>query len=516
MNQLPNIPESLPLVEYLAASSRQGQRHFLVLVIVFCVIAMFALSVAATWPKQYRSSTLILVSEDNIIRQLMEGRAVPTSISDRAVIAREVLFSRRVMDEILDVGGWLTHNPTQAEREWLATRVQERTRIGSPTENENLIRIEYWDRDPARAKLVTERFAELLMAESAEAKLRESREAYDFISQQVIQYQELLMEAEMRLKRFRDASDDAQPGSSSLVESRIAEVREMIEGLRIDRQELESRKASLERQLAGLDPDTGIRNYQAMLRHRIATLQEELDALLVDLQPRHPDVVRARHQIEDLKIELADSDERESVLRERSGYQDGMLHQDIMRELSTVRSAIAGLDSRIQATESLLQQEIARGRRVSESDLQHTELIRDHNVNQFIYEDLLNRLENARLSMRLDEMGRGLTFIIQEPAREPARPSGPRFTHLAAGGLMAAVFTPLGLLLLFVRLDPRVRSPEAVERVTQLPLLGTVPRYWTRRDRQRFKARLTISVTLVAITLVAYGAVGWTKLAVNA
>src|SRR5699024_3702516 len=124
--------------------------------------------------------------------------------------------------------------------------------------------------------------------------------------------------------------------------------------------------------------------------------------------------------------------------------------------------------------------------------------------NKTIYEDLLNRLENARLSMRLDEMGRGLTFSIHEPAVEAARPSGPRFLHMAAGGLMAAIAMPLGLLLLLVRVDPRLRSPEAIERTTQLPLLGTVPRYLTPRERQRLKTRVVVAVLLVTITLTAY------------
>jgi hypothetical protein len=88
--------------------------------------------------------------------------------------------------------------------------------------------------------------------------------------------------------------------------------------------------------------------------------------------------------------------------------------------------------------------------------------------------------------------------------------------HLAAGGLMAAVATPLGLLLLLVRLDPRVRSPEAIERVTQLPLLGTIPRYWTPRERKRLKARIAVAVAIAVVTLAAYGIAGWIRIMVNA
>ncbi len=513
MNQLPNVAEPLPLSEYVPATLREGRRRFLSLVIIFSVIGLLALAVAVSWPKQYSSSTSILISEDNIIRQLMDGRAVPTSIYDRAAIAQEVIFSQKVMDEVLAAGEWLDETSGQAEREQVVQEIKERTTVGAP--RENLIQIDYRDREPARAKLVTEMFATLFMAESAQAKQRESSEAYEFIATQVDKYHAMLVDAEHRLKAFRDANEDARPGSGDDVEARIAELRGEIQDLRIDRGALLSRRASQERQLTGLDPETGMRTYQAQLRQRIAMVQEELDTLLLDLQPRHPDVVRARYRIEDLKAELAASGTRGTMPIDGTGFNQSRMQQEMNLDLTEVVGTIAGLDSRVVATERLLQEETARGRRVAESDLQHAELVRDHAVNRTIYEDLLNRLENARLSMSLDELGQGLTFRIHEPAIEPARASGPRFMHLAAGGLMAAVATPLGLLLLFVRLDPRIRSPEAIERVTQLPLLGTVPRNWTSHDRQRLKKQVAIAVGLVAFTLSAYAVAAWLGMVVR-
>lgn len=513
MNQLANAAEPLPLSEYLPAGIREAKRHLMLLVLMFFGIAVIALVVAVTWPKQYRASTSILVMEDNIIRQLMDGRAVPTSIYDRASIAQEVIFSHRVMDEIVEAGGWLDSDLGIAERERLILDIKERTVVGSP--RENLIQIEYADRDPVRARLVTERFATLLMARSAEAKQRESREAYDFIAQQVSEYHELLVDAERRLKAFRDTNEAARPGSGDEVNGRIAGLRIELQRLGIERGELQSRRTSLESQLAGLDTETGMQTYQAQLRQRIAIVQGELDTLLLELQPRHPDVVRTRHRIEDMKAELDASASLAAAPIDGTGFKQGAMQQEINLDLTALRSAIAGLDARYRATEGLLEEEITLGRRVAESDLQHAELIRDHAVNRTIYEDLLNRLENSRLSMRLDERGQGLTFSIHEPAMTPAIASGPRFMHLAAGGLMAAVATPLGILMLLVRLDPRVRSPESIERVVQLPLLGTVPRHWTPRERRTLHRRIAVAIALVAIILAAYGIAGWLRLPVT-
>jgi polysaccharide chain length determinant protein (PEP-CTERM system associated) len=513
MNQLPGSPQTLPLIELIPASVREMQRRLTWMVMLFVVIALISLGIAYSWPKQYYASTTILVSEDNIIRQLMDGRAVATSVYDRAAIAREVVFSRKVMDRVLEAGGWMATEMGQAERDRLAQTIESRTTIGSP--RDNLIMIEYWDIDPVRARTVTANFAELFMTESAEAKRRESRDAYEFIATQVAQYHSRLIDAELRLKQFRDASEDARPGSGLEVSARVAELRRDLENWRMQQQDLRSRMLALQGQLGELGSDTQHDSYQNQLRQQIARLQSELDSQMLDLTPRHPDVIRSRHRIEALKEELASSADRLRRGEDSERTLHSPMHQELGSALAGVRREIAGQDARIRAGEALLGNELQRGRRVADSDIELAELSRDYEVNQVIYADLLNRLENARLSMHMDETGHGLTFSLHEPAIEPARPSGLRFLHIASGGLMAAVAMPLGLVLLLVRLDPRVRSPEALERAADLPLLVAMPRYWTETDRSQWWARIRLAVLAVSLILLAFVGAGWWRLTMS-
>lgn len=517
MNNLPiDASTPPPLSELIPAGLRESRRRLPLLVVLFTLIAIAGLVTAWTWPKHYHASTTILISEDNIIRQLMDGRAVPTSVYDRAAIAREVMFSRRVMDEVLAAGGWLDDNPDRAERERIAAQIEGRTSVSTPQgrssdrePNDNLITITYWDVEAERALVVTEQLAALFMAESADAKLRESREAYQFIAEQVEGYHARLREAEVQLKAFRDAREYSLPGTGPEVSARIAEMHRDIEQWRVAHMDMLSREAKLSAQLSGLDTETALDNYQGQLRARIAAAQQSLDEKLLDLTPRHPDVVRLRGQIDDLRAELDSAGER--VRAGAPVPEFNPLQGELSSALASVRQEIAGQVARIRAAEAMLESEIDRARRVAVSDLELAELSRNHSVNQTIYEDLVGRLENARLSMRLDELGRGLTFNIQEPASVPAQPSGLRFAHLAAGSLVAATAAPLALLMLFVRIDPRVRSPRAIERMTQLPVIATIPTYHTRRERRRFNLKIRAAGFLVLAVLIAYGVAGWLR-----
>src|SRR5690606_11610871 len=272
----------------------------------------------------------------------------------------------------------------------------------------------------------------------------ESREAYDFIADQVDQYHAKLSQAEESLKDFREKNPDARPGTETDVNVRIAELRRQLEGSRLQLMELESQERSLARQLSGTDSIATSPSRLGHFAERQAELQDELDTLLVSYTDQHPDVVRVRHQLDALHDEMNRSPRRREGEAPRVSLNP--FHTELQTQLSETRSAAAGLRSRIAATEALLEDALQRGHLVTATESYLAELTRGYEVNREIYQDLLKRRENARLSMMLDQEGRGLTFRIHEPATVPARPSGLRLVHFAVGGLAAAAAMPLGLL----------------------------------------------------------------------
>ena len=110
--------------------------------------------------------------------------------------------------------------------------------------------------------------------------------------------------------------------------------------------------------------------------------------------------------------------------------------------------------------------------------------------------------------MALDQEKRGLTMRVQDPATRPLRPSGLRFMHFALGGLALAVIVPLGLLLLRVRFDPRLRSARQLER--QLGggvLLAAIPAYPSPQVKHRKFFVNLASASCVILVVLAYALV---------
>ncbi|PZQ14094.1 MAG: hypothetical protein DI564_11080 [Rhodanobacter denitrificans] len=512
-DQMPSLASLLPIM------GREAWRRRVALAVTFAVIALAALVLGVMWKKKYESASTILVQETNIIQPLMEGRAVPTGVGDRAAIAREVVFGRKVMNEVLQLGGWLADNPSAIEQERRIEEIKNATRIASP--RENLIRISYTDSDPERAFKVASSMAELFINESLDAKERESREAYNFVDSQVQEYHTKLTDAEAKLMDYRNKNPDARPGTETDVNARISELRRQTDTASMEIMELRSRESALVSQLSGESDVSAVQTRESQYRLQLVELQSQLDRLLLNYTDQHPDVVRVRHQMADLqeaiRLEQTAAERRRALGSPMAptdeNAQFNPLYQELKSRLAETRRNIAAIESRYNASSTMLTAELDRSRRIANSENVLAELTRDYEVNRDIYQDLLRRRENARVSMNLDAEKRGLSFRIQEPALLPVQPIGLRFAHFGMAGIGLGLVFPLGLLFLLAQFDPRIRSADRLEQIAGVPVLASVPTYTTSRDRLRARFRTMLTVLIVLGVVAAYALLFWLRLA---
>ena len=504
MNEQPTSIQAL-----LPVLVEESRRRRVALGLVFALIALIALAAGVLWPKKYEASTTILVQESNIIAPLMQGAATPTANANRAGIARAVILSRKVMDQVLAGGGWLEGHPTPVEVDNIIHGIKARTSV--QFSRDNLLTISYYDSDPVRTYEVTRLFGQLFISESLASKQRESREAFEFIDNQVEAYKRKLTSAEDKLKAYRENNADARPGSDAATAARVNELRSQVENARMDLMEKRSQEASLVAQLSGESEVTAVQTTEGFYRAQLAELQAQLDKLLLAYTPEYPDVVRVRHQMQDLQQQLAQAEQRKAAPAARgtpaaldANVQFNPLYQQLKSNLSALRGDIAATTARMNASQAMLQQELERSRRIAGSENATAELTRDYDVNRDVYQDLLKRRENARVSMNLDAKQQGLTFIVQNPAIMPLTPTGLRFMHFGLAGIALGLALPLGLLFGIARFDPRVRSAEQLERLTGLPTLATVPYYATPQDRRHRRLGNLALLLILALVGAAY------------
>lgn len=505
--------ELVPFAGVVPAMLGEARRRKLTLGVIFAVIALLALAVGMAWPKKYEASVTILAQESSIITPLMEGAATATANKNRAGIARDVIFSRRVLDDVLAQGGWLADDPSPVQKDKIIEGIKSRTRIVNS--RDNLITISYFDADPQRAFVVTRAFGQLFISESLASKQRESREAYEFINSQVEAYRTKLTDAETKLKAYRDGNADARPGSEVDTNARIGQLRVQIENNRMDYMQKQSQAAALASQLSGESEVNAVQTVGGIYQTQLADLQAQLDKLRLTYTEDYPDVIRVRHQIEDVR-RLAQAEDANRAAGTPMPVEHhaalNPVYQQMRVQLAAVRSDAAASAARVGASEAMLHAELERSKRIANSENVVAELTRDYNVNRDVYQDLLRRRETARVSMNLDAEQRGLTFQVQNPAVMPLVPSGLRFLHFGLAGAMLSLAVPFGLLFVVARFDPRLRSVAQLEQGLGVPVLASVPFYPTPRDRRRDHLHGVLLVLIVTGVAAVYLILFWLKM----
>jgi polysaccharide chain length determinant protein (PEP-CTERM system associated) len=519
-------PDTIPLRDLVSLLVSEAKRRILPMAVIFGLVSVGVLIGGLVMPKRWEASTLIVSHGKDIIKQLLDGRAVPTTITDQTSVVTQAMVSRPILREIAAFGGWATHPLSLTEEDRLLKHIKERIKIETQ-KDETAIRISYYDSNPRRAYEITNKLAEIFIRETLALKEAQSHDAFDFISRRVKEYAEKMSETHGKVLAYYrgdGAHIKAPIAAPKIAPSPTARDEEERPRAHISPEELDALraeeatlKAQLGRKPAPLTavPDSHFAEEQ--YRARVLQQQVELDRLRERYTEQHPDVLHAERELETAKAELSRADQlrtaHEKAVATAVALDDEVtrgaaarldeIQQKISVATGTPRVRTIKPGPLVVAPESPADIEM----RSVGQDTVLSELLRRYEATRDVYQDLLKRQENARVSMDLDSEHRGLTVEVKEPAEIPVVSSSIRLRDIALIGLAFAVLVPLGLLFGLIKLDPRVRSSQQIEQFSRLPLLVTIPSSTTSKAKMRLRTQRVLAASIVVGVFVIYAAI---------
>ena len=126
-------------------------------------------------------------------------------------------------------------------------------------------------------------------------------------------------------------------------------------------------------------------------------------------------------------------------------------------------------------------------------------LAQDIDVNKNIYSMLLQKLETAKITQRLEASKQGTRYTIIDPPRLPLKPSKPNKPMVVFLGLFLGSFAGTGLVFGREFLDQSFLDIEDAKNNLELPVLGGISRITTLEEITREKTR---KKTLIIATLI--------------
>ncbi|MGV6818504.1 MAG: XrtA system polysaccharide chain length determinant [Thiotrichales bacterium] len=477
--------------------------------VMFCLVALLMTIAGFFVPKTYSSYSTVLLDGQTTIAPLI-GADDQANANDWSKVAQEILQSRKTMTKLMQQMGYIDDEiKTQAD-EILLERIKANTIIHLEG-NDKILRIEYRDADPLVAKAVAEKLTNIFIEGTHGYRSAESQEAFEFIDQQVNTYHKKLREAEERLKQFKTEKLVTGASSEAAVASRISRLQEVLDQSELDLKEARIQRDALDKQLRTEVRNTVSIGRQSRYVKQLETLNEELSRLRLTYHENYPDIVNIKHQIEDLRRQINLEKRGSSMDLAGIDVKSNEVYQDIRKQLGDAETRIATLETRIDETRSIIEQERKKGELVNESDAEEAELVRDYNVNKKLYEDLLKRRESARVTKEIDDQHKGLNIKVDSPAFVPQTPSGFRFVHFVAAGLLLGLLIPAGLIYLYQIVDSAVKSPEMIQSKMKLNVLGMMPDIVNADDLAEIKRKDALRGSLIWVTMAGIGIIGALK-----
>lgn len=489
------------LLDTLRAIKLELYRKRVTATIVFMAVTAGVLAVGYITPKTYTSEAVLYADQSSILQPLLRGQAEVTQL-DRINEARETIQSRSFLEQVALDTGLITSNQSDQERNGAIAGL--RDQVNLRISNRSFLELSYRSGSPEQSFRVLSTLLDRFLERTAREKRSESQGAYEFIDSQVKAYQRQLEAAEQRLKDFRIRNQDGTEGN---VNARIERLRGDIENLKLEIEQSRSQIKLTREQLANEDPVRRIRvnDGRSMADRRLEALRREKDNLLLQYHERHPDVVALAAQIAELEERVASGTEEENQ-DGRTEVMENPAYENLKIQLADATTRLAVQEKRLESLQRLLKGAFERGDRVAANEAELAELTRDYDVTRNVYENLLQRRERARLSMTLDVQGEGGSYRIQEPASYPVSWDGLQLYQIGIAGPFLGSATVMGLLVILVMLDQRLRSPRAVQLALppSIPVMASIPHYSsTWKDRMLRKDVLLLALTL-GLFMVAY------------
>ncbi|MBV8143460.1 MAG: hypothetical protein JO184_00535 [Gammaproteobacteria bacterium] len=485
---------------------------------VVCVLGWL---VVLALPDTYNAWARVYVDTRTRLSQVTAGLAVESNIASQAEEVRQALLGGPQLEKVarLAIPAFATATPEAqaAIVEHLRGKLEveatnEREAPGLPkTHPADLYTISYTDRSRETARRVVDQLLRLFLANSLGGSQEGSEQAQQFLTQQIAEYDKRLAASEARLADFKREHPGLVPGSTGDFFARLHVETDELDKDRLALTVAEQKRDELRRQLAGEQPVMGAvsggSGQPLDTASAIRETQARLDDLLLRFTDRHPDVIAAQRQLEDLK--KRQKSELEAVRRgdpaaiANTGMAANPVYQGMKLKLSEIDVEVAAARQQVADQERKIADQRKMINTAPQVEAEFERLNRDYAVTHTQYQALVERLSRARLSDKADATGVVRFEVVDPPTADPT-PVFPKRARLILIVLAAGLAAGLAVAYVMHQLQPVFTSPRQLTEVTQLPVLGGVSMTW--RERHQAVARRavwTYSMGAAALMVVA-------------
>jgi succinoglycan biosynthesis transport protein ExoP len=414
------------------------------------IVLVISIIGAYTLPREYVSTTQILVQRDEILNPLVSyTMGVVLASEDRLRTFNEIIFSRKMSQVLVDTLGLLRTANSVAGRDALLKAVQHNIEIDR--RGSDSFTISYSDTDPVRAQHAAALIAEFFIKTNTEVENRRNDLSVQFFEQKLEEYREKYEASQKVFVSVLQQRVDSLPTQANSLYAQLDDINKKIAD--IDRR-VHSNQEALTLLRSASDSLNTSNGRQALfdLQHEDLPFAGDLHGLVTKFEDlsqrytlRYPEVETLQGQI----VELLDR-----------------IRVSLEAELPDQQEQRWGLEGkRARIIDDLK----------SSSFIQKADEDKESNYTMYrrLYDEMKVKLEQARTTADLGRRGAS-QYIILDPAVVPTQPTKPNRIMLIAGGFGVGILIGVLAVVAAELFDTTVRAPIDIERYHK-PIIAFIP-----------------------------------------
>jgi polysaccharide biosynthesis transport protein len=437
------------------------------------VFFFLSILLALFMPSIYSSSAKVIVSSSlNQLDPLQQDRDYDLKNKMVRILQnqKEIIYSYPVLSKAASV---INADATPEGIEEIVENLKKYVKVTPPKgesfEGSNVFYITYENKNPEKARDVTEALADAYLMSSTTFSLSKAEYSYEFFRKQVGQLQDEMQRRANKLREY-EATNAAALIDILNLESGKAN---MEVGARALLAEANRNKQKLQGDMVGVKLQ--IENLEAALN------ESELPAILPEMEVAGRAISSYRNKIVQLQLQINEMSTQFTAgydpykaLAKELGLTVKLLREEINSyikskrvELATIAGKIAEYNNQIAHYEASIS-ETAQQRSTYEA------LKQEYTLASRAYEQAVSKMEQAHMASALNQDVQNIT-IVEHP-QLPFKPVKPNRILLVVVGLLGGIMFGVAVALVVDFFDHTIKSPADIERWLDVPVLGSVDR----------------------------------------
>ena len=411
----------------------------------------------------------------NRLRPMIERLGIAKSSEDETALVQEIRANMSVEPVITDISG---SSSTASSGSTKKTKSKKPSGNATPLPG---FYVNYISSSPRRAQQICNELTGMLVQENLLTRSQAAQGTTDFLGRQVDDAKHALDDQDSKLADFKRKYMGQLPGDAEnnlrILMSMNTQLDATTQTLNRAQQDKAYTESLLAQQLAAWKSSQSSNNPQTM-EQQLNVLQTQLMQLQARYTDDHPDVIKTKADIAEVKKKLAEVNNAASTSTDTTQKATASEPPEIrqlrlqVHQYENVIGQASGDQKRLQSQIELYQSRTAMSPGIEE---QYKLLTRDYDNAQNLYRDLLTKKSSSELAANMESQQQGEQMHVLNPAGLPSDPSFPNRPLFAGGGLGAGLALGIAIAIWLEIRDRSIRTERDAAVAMDLPLLVSVP-----------------------------------------